>query len=96
MKCPICIDKVTPDSFYVTRCGHVFHYKCLEEWFQIKNTCPYCRQIQYHRRKPDLSRIFIRRRRYPNFRPHIYIYMTGGDPGRPRCPPAARTTGGLP
>ena len=29
----------------VTKCGHVFHTNCLEEWKEYSNTCPNCRII---------------------------------------------------
>jgi hypothetical protein len=31
-------------SFMITPCGHVFHTKCLEEWFYCKKECPNCRK----------------------------------------------------
>ena len=29
--------------YMITPCGHVFHTKCLEEWFYCKKECPNCR-----------------------------------------------------
>lgn len=26
-----------------TPCEHVFHKRCLQEWFQLSRTCPVCR-----------------------------------------------------
>ncbi|KAK4733538.1 hypothetical protein R3W88_007799 [Solanum pinnatisectum] len=26
-------------------CGHEFHYQCIREWLEIKNSCPVCRTI---------------------------------------------------
>ena len=30
--------------YMITPCGHVFHTKCLEEWFYCKKECPNCRK----------------------------------------------------
>lgn len=27
----------------ITHCGHVFHQKCLDKWFENRKTCPICR-----------------------------------------------------
>lgn len=28
---------------HVLACGHKFHMQCITSWFEIKNTCPICR-----------------------------------------------------
>ena|GEM_PF-1723632 len=49
--CPICIEPlVTPASFELLDCLHVFHKNCIEQWHKTsqKKTCPTCRE-----RNPD-------------------------------------------
>ena len=41
-ECCICLDK-TADTWYMTRCAHSFHRKCLSNWTQTTATCPVCR-----------------------------------------------------
>jgi len=31
----MCLGKQLP-------CGHIFHQECIERWFQVKTTCPFC------------------------------------------------------
>lgn len=38
--CSICLENV---SNVPLKCGHVFHDKCVLEWFKTNNTCPNCR-----------------------------------------------------
>lgn len=43
--CPVCteqINKKSRQSAYL-KCGHWFHYDCIEEWLQNKDKCPLCR-----------------------------------------------------
>ena len=46
-ECSICL-KVRNGYFSkkkrVLSCGHSFHEGCIKEWFNNKNTCPFCRQ----------------------------------------------------
>ena len=57
--CPICWnDMVDKKNIYTTKCGHIFHYKCILKWASHKDThfihpddngmrqttCPNCRQ----------------------------------------------------
>ena len=45
--CSICLNEVkSTRANPPTRCGHMFHSHCLQEWKnQGKNTCPICRKI---------------------------------------------------
>ena len=46
--CSVCTESLISkdDSVSTTQCGHVFHTKCVTQWFQTgKNTCPQCRAI---------------------------------------------------
>ncbi len=52
--CTICLNDVrATEANHPLRCGHVFHYDCLEEWKnQGKNTCPVCRKSCFDTTKP--------------------------------------------
>jgi E3 ubiquitin-protein ligase ATL6/9/15/31/42/55 len=41
-KCAICTEELKEDSTAIA-CGHVFHIRCIDEWFAKKMTCPVCR-----------------------------------------------------
>jgi hypothetical protein len=45
--CSICLNEVkTTRNNPPTRCGHMFHSHCLQEWKNKgKNTCPICRKV---------------------------------------------------
>ncbi|PWA75910.1 Zinc finger, RING/FYVE/PHD-type [Artemisia annua] len=44
--CPICIDEcMLQDKIIRLYCHHVFHNKCILDWFSTNNTCPICRDI---------------------------------------------------
>ena len=47
ISCSICIESFKPESnVSTTRCGHVFHTKCITTWLQHgKTNCPQCRKI---------------------------------------------------
>ena len=40
--CPICYEPLI-DNIKTLICNHIFHDKCIKEWLQYKETCPYCR-----------------------------------------------------
>ena len=46
--CSICLEPLVPPTIIkeMTRCNHVFHEACVEEWLQRKSTCPLCRCTQ--------------------------------------------------
>ncbi|XP_065218377.1 E3 ubiquitin-protein ligase TRAIP-like [Planococcus citri] len=44
--CSICLDlfhKSSQESAYSSKCGHVFHHKCILDWHEKSKTCPDCR-----------------------------------------------------
>ncbi|CAE5957084.1 unnamed protein product [Arabidopsis arenosa] len=47
--CSICLENLSGSNTrgFPTRmsCSHVFHDRCLLEWFRRKNTCPMCRRV---------------------------------------------------
>uniref|UniRef100_A0A1A9UFA9 RING-type domain-containing protein n=1 Tax=Glossina austeni TaxID=7395 RepID=A0A1A9UFA9_GLOAU len=44
LNCAICTELFSPsDEVYVTKCGHMFHFKCLGQWLERSKTCPQCR-----------------------------------------------------
>ena len=47
ISCSICIEPFKSDcAVSTTKCGHVFHTKCITFWFQnAQNNCPKCRQL---------------------------------------------------
>jgi len=42
IECSICFDN-KKKSYIKTPCNHIFCKKCINEWMNIKNSCPYCR-----------------------------------------------------
>ena len=38
-QCPICFDELT-SNLSVTKCGHVFHRKCIEQSIRSNPMCP--------------------------------------------------------
>lgn len=40
--CPICQDPLSDDCRRM-RCGHTYHFDCLQPWLRVHNTCPVCR-----------------------------------------------------
>jgi hypothetical protein len=41
--CVICMEKIEEDGIKLD-CPHIFHKKCAQDWFIVKNTCPSCRR----------------------------------------------------
>ena len=47
IECSICIEETKNNDIIVElNCNHVFHYNCIEPWFNISFTCPNCRKNQ--------------------------------------------------
>ena len=46
--CPICLDKMEENNnVFLTLCGHLFHYDCLNEAMSFRKRCPTCRRGIY-------------------------------------------------
>ena len=42
-ECIICLDDMKiGDNIKILKCGHIYHYKCINEWFNVKKECPIC------------------------------------------------------
>ena len=43
--CSVCLNDLifSNQNISVLKCGHLFHHDCLQEWVQIRKTCPECR-----------------------------------------------------
>lgn len=47
-ECPICLDLLANDQMATTKCGHIYHRKCITESFvNFGKVCPYCRDPTY-------------------------------------------------
>ncbi|KAK3289870.1 hypothetical protein CYMTET_2729 [Cymbomonas tetramitiformis] len=62
--CTICLefafnDDKNREAFQFAKCGHVFHFDCVEKALKINNNCPNCRE---HIHAVDQAEIFIRKR----------------------------------
>jgi hypothetical protein len=42
--CVICMDEISENENFVTKCGHTFHQLCINRWFCNSPTCPICRE----------------------------------------------------
>ncbi|ALC48606.1 CG4325 [Drosophila busckii] len=44
VSCTICSEQYKEaDNIYAGTCGHVFHWSCLQRWFEEARKCPICR-----------------------------------------------------
>ncbi|KRF93859.1 ERAD-associated E3 ubiquitin-protein ligase HRD1B [Drosophila mojavensis] len=44
VSCTICSERYkVSDQIYGGSCGHVFHWHCLQRWWEESNSCPVCR-----------------------------------------------------
>lgn len=43
--CSVCLEKMQNSLVVTNKCGHVFHFRCIDKWRKISAqfTCPYCR-----------------------------------------------------
>ncbi len=43
-QCPICLCSIDiNEEISKLKCGHIFHYTCLDKWVDKKKECPFCR-----------------------------------------------------
>ena len=43
--CSICTNDNSKEKCVILRtCGHKFHQRCIDKWFESKDTCPNCRK----------------------------------------------------
>lgn len=42
--CPICYDNMWSKENILTKCNHMFHFSCLNNWLANHDECPICRQ----------------------------------------------------
>lgn len=40
--CSICLDETDMSEIESTVCGHVFHRRCLRDWWTRRYSCPMC------------------------------------------------------
>ena len=40
--CSVCLDEDDQTEIEATLCGHVFHRRCLHDWWNHRYTCPFC------------------------------------------------------
>ena len=45
--CAICRDSMNENNIVrrINICGHYFHNLCIDSWFELRNTCPNCREL---------------------------------------------------
>ncbi|CAF1342132.1 unnamed protein product [Rotaria magnacalcarata] len=43
-ECSICLELMYHTNSEITTCGHVFHKRCIADWFYHNRTCPKCRE----------------------------------------------------
>ena len=55
-ECSICLEYIL-DDLHKTKCNHIFHNKCINDWLNEKNTCPLCRRNINRRREPSVEDI---------------------------------------
>ena len=42
-ECIICLENmIINDHINMLECGHIYHNKCISEWFTVKKECPIC------------------------------------------------------
>ena len=44
LECSVCLKNFEiKETICITKCNHTYHKKCIDTWFEIKDTCPNCR-----------------------------------------------------
>eukprot|EP00731_Ephydatia_muelleri_P005923 Em0003g171a len=52
--CTVCYEDIKNDrDVQALECGHVFHQKCIDEWFKEHSVCPLCRTTVISARNPE-------------------------------------------
>ncbi len=42
--CPICLEEISDGSgTTLSRCSHIFHAACINQWIKIRRSCPCCK-----------------------------------------------------
>ena len=42
-ECIICLDNmIVGNNIKALQCGHIYHYECINKWFNVKKECPIC------------------------------------------------------
>eukprot|EP00088_Acartia_fossae_P003212 TRINITY_DN1132_c0_g1_i5.p1 TRINITY_DN1132_c0_g1~~TRINITY_DN1132_c0_g1_i5.p1 ORF type:complete len:140 (+),score=46.57 TRINITY_DN1132_c0_g1_i5:145-564(+) len=45
IECATCLEKIAGEDEVVSLpCGHLFHYECIDQWFNKSKNCPTCRK----------------------------------------------------
>ena len=42
IRCSICLSEMW-NNIVVLKCGHIYHFRCMQKWSLEQETCPYCR-----------------------------------------------------
>lgn len=46
-ECSICLETfINDESLVQLKCKHIYHFHCIGDWLQRKETCPLCRRIE--------------------------------------------------
>ena len=42
-ECIICLDNmIVGNNIKTLQCGHIYHYECINKWFNVRKECPVC------------------------------------------------------
>lgn len=41
-KCTICWENLSHETTQTSRCAHRFHAKCVQQWLELRQVCPFC------------------------------------------------------
>lgn len=96
--CCLCLESYTPGEYKrVLTCGHIFHKKCIDQWFlkdktELEDcTCPLCRAPLAHKRRrtenqerlPSVDYILNQSSEEP---PSLFTLMPNSDVTQPSVP----------
>lgn len=57
--CPICLDAIPYNELHLTICKHIFHYSCINKWYEKKSTCPNCRRPPTKRKYNTETALYV-------------------------------------